>query len=195
MKYVVLYAAKLKFSFQTDFGRSRVGHAPVQFLCSDWANLTGEFMQKIYAASWNLFTLTAETDRVLCPLLMFLTVLSTECPKWNSAAIKSLLLFMASLFIGFLVEKYVACETRKSDFGWHRFCFYLAWCVRGFKVNLSNAKTSASFVFQEFAFPGLIYCDQEPLSLCYFLGVHIRLSTRCKIKSTLSLHCLQIIFL
>ena len=41
-------------------------------------------------------------------------------------------------------------------------------------------------VFQEFVFPGLIYCDQEPLWLCYFLGVHIRLSTRCKMKFTLS---------
>ena len=37
-------------------------------------NLTGEFMRKMYAASWNLFTLTAETDRVLCQLVMFLTV-------------------------------------------------------------------------------------------------------------------------
>ena len=34
---------------------------------------------------------------------------------------KSLLLFMASLFIRFLVEKYVACQSRKSDFGWHHF--------------------------------------------------------------------------
>ena len=37
-------------------------------------NLTGEFMRKIYAASWILFTLTAEADRVLCQLVMFLTV-------------------------------------------------------------------------------------------------------------------------
>ena len=37
-------------------------------------NLTGEFMQKIYAASWNLFTLTAEAGSVLCQLVMFLTV-------------------------------------------------------------------------------------------------------------------------
>ena len=36
--------------------------------------------------------------------------------KWNSASIKSLLLFIASLFIRFLVEKYVACQSRKSDF-------------------------------------------------------------------------------
>ena len=37
-------------------------------------SLTGEFMLKIYAASWNLFTLTAEADRVLSQLVMFLTV-------------------------------------------------------------------------------------------------------------------------
>ena len=89
-------------------------------------NLTGEFMRKFYAASWNLFTLTAEADRVLCQLVMFSELyFSTECTKWNSAAIKSPLLFMASLFIGFLVEKYVACQSRKSDFGWHRFRFTL----------------------------------------------------------------------
>ena len=37
-------------------------------------NLTGEFMRKIYTAIWNLFTLATETDRVLCHLVMFLTV-------------------------------------------------------------------------------------------------------------------------
>ena len=37
-------------------------------------NWTGEFMRKIYAASWNLFALTAEADRVLGQLVMFLTV-------------------------------------------------------------------------------------------------------------------------
>ena len=37
-------------------------------------NVTGEFMRKIYASSWILFTLTAEADRVLCQLVMFLTV-------------------------------------------------------------------------------------------------------------------------
>ena len=35
-------------------------------------NMTGEFMRKIYAASWNLFfTVTAEADRVLGQLVMF----------------------------------------------------------------------------------------------------------------------------
>ena len=30
---------------------------------------------------------------------------------------------LASFFTGFLVEKYVACQRRKSDFGRHRFRF------------------------------------------------------------------------
>ena len=41
--------------------------------------------------------------------------------------------------------------------------------------------------FPRICFPGLIYCDQEPLwnlnvieDDCYFLRVQIRLSTRCK---------------
>ena len=31
-----------------------------------------------------------------------------------------------SLFIGFLVERSVACQSRKSDFGWH--CFRFSPC-------------------------------------------------------------------
>ena len=64
--YLELQAGKT-FSYQ--------GHALVtlyvQFLCFDRSNLTSEFMRKTYAASWNLFT---EADRLLCQLLMFLTV-------------------------------------------------------------------------------------------------------------------------
>ena len=86
-------------------------------------NSTGEFTPIIYEVSWNLFTLTAEDDRVLCQLVMFFTVFSPRCTKCNTAAIKRLLLFMDGLFIGFLVEKCVA-------FGWHRFLFYLFWCVK-----------------------------------------------------------------
>ena len=85
--------ALLRFWFQTDLGRensasffklqagktfSYHGQAfvtlDVHFYALIGQNLTGEFMRKIYAASWNLFSLTAETDRVLCQLVMFLTV-------------------------------------------------------------------------------------------------------------------------
>ena len=72
----------LKFSQLLQTGKtvafdvSHHGHALVtlyvQFLCSDWSKLTGEFMWRIYAP-WNLFTLTAEADRVLWQLVMFLT--------------------------------------------------------------------------------------------------------------------------
>ena len=31
---------------------------------------------------------------------------------------------MASLFIGFVVEKYVACQSRKPDFGMASFSFF-----------------------------------------------------------------------
>ena len=29
----------------------------------------------------------------------------------------------SGLFIGFLVEKCIACQSQKSEFGWHQFCF------------------------------------------------------------------------
>ena len=45
-------------------------------------NLTVEFMRKIYAASWKLFTLTAEADKVLCQLVVFLTVFLTVFFLW-----------------------------------------------------------------------------------------------------------------
>ena len=55
------------------------------------------------------------------------------------------------------------------------------------KVNLSKAKKFGLICFPRICLRGLIYCDQEPLWLlnviedvCYFLGVHTRLSTQCK---------------
>ena len=55
------------------------------------------------------------------------------------------------------------------------------------KVNLSNTKKLGLICLPRICFHGQIYCDQEPLWLlnvieddCYFLGVQIRLSTRCK---------------
>ena len=119
MKYVVFYMCrtikilisnwprKLRFSQFLQAGKTcqllltfltkvtRWSRSTSNFYALIGQNLTGEFMRKIYAASWNLFTLTAEADRVLCQLVMFLTVFSSRCT--NSAAIKSPLLFMSSL--------------------------------------------------------------------------------------------------
>ena len=102
-------------------------------------NLTGEFMRKIYAASWKLFTLTAEADRVLCQLEMFVTDFSSGA-KWNTAAIKSLLLFMASLFIGFLVEKCVACPNLGIQFRMATFSFFTLPSLIALRNWISNGK-------------------------------------------------------
>ena len=54
---------------------------------------------------------------------------------------------MASLFIGILVEKYVACQSRKSDFGWHRFSF--SPCLMPKRVEKSEAILGLLDSFQE----------------------------------------------
>ena len=93
----------------------------VQLLCCDWS----KFDRWVYAEnlcsilnlvyfdswSWQRFVSTCDVFNCLFPLDV------------NSAAIRSLLIFMASLSIWFLVEKYVTCQSRISDSGWHRFRF------------------------------------------------------------------------
>ena len=105
-------------------------------------NLTGEFMRKIYPACWILFTFTAEADRVLCQLVMFLTFFSTGCTKWNSAAIRSLLLFMASLFIGLLIES-------KSEIRFRMASFSFSSCLMRKRAAKSEAILALLGTFQE----------------------------------------------
>ena len=50
---------------------TRWSHSTSNFYTLIGQNLTGEFMRTNYAASWKLFTFTAEADRVLCQLVMF----------------------------------------------------------------------------------------------------------------------------
>ena len=112
------------------FDFSHRGHAlvtlSVQFLCSDWSKFDRwvhaenlcSILKLVYFESWSW--------QFCVSLWCFYLSFSTGCTKWNSASsrsFKSLLLFTASLFIGVLVEKYVAWKIRKSDFGWHRFRF------------------------------------------------------------------------
>ena len=95
-----LCAAQLKFWFKTDLGRSgyrqwrqllltflttftRWSRSTSNFYALIGQNLTGEFLRKIYPASWILFTLTAEADRVLCQLVMFITVFFHWMYKMN----------------------------------------------------------------------------------------------------------------
>ena len=110
---------------------SRVGHAPcpifMLWLVKIWqVSSCGKFMQHLQHLEtcllWQL-KLTEFFVNLWCFLLSF----PTGCTKWNTAAINSLLLFMAGLFIEFLVEKCAACQSQKSDFVWHRFHFSPCW--------------------------------------------------------------------
>ena len=140
-----LCATQLKFWFQTDLEREviqllqagktvafdfshpwwRVGHAlrPIfmPWLVKIWqVSSCVKFRQHLESCLLWQLKLTEFCLNLWCFLLSF----STGCTKWNSAAIRSLQLFMASLFIGVLFEKYVACRSRRSNFGWHRFRFF-----------------------------------------------------------------------
>ena len=64
-----MQAGRLSLTMVTCWSRSTS-----KFYALIGSNLTGEFMRKIYPASWRLFTLTAQADRVLSELVMFLTV-------------------------------------------------------------------------------------------------------------------------
>ena len=77
-------------------------------------NLT---MQKINAASQETCLWIAEAHRVLCRhLVMFQTVFFHWIYKMKySCYIKILLLSMAGLFIGFLVEKCATCQSHRKS--------------------------------------------------------------------------------
>ena len=94
-------------------------------------NLTGEFMRKIHAASWILFTLTAETDRVLCQLVMFSTAffhwmykIKLSCYQ-ESSAIHGQFVYWV---FGWEIRHLSKLEVR---FRMASFSFHLAWGVRG----------------------------------------------------------------
>ena len=160
-KLLCLCAALFKFWFQTDFGGedsassyrhgkqflltmvTRQSRSRSNFYALIGQNLTGEFVQKTYAASWKLFTLIAEAGPVLCQLLMFLTVFfhwmykyscypsSTGCT--NTAAIKSRLLFMAVCLSGFWLRNAALVKVGNPIFDDIVFVFHFAWCVKGLK--------------------------------------------------------------
>ena len=138
--------ALLTFLFQSDIGRensasclkiqagktdafhfSHHGHAPRPiFMTLIGQNLTGEFMRKIYAASWNLLTLTAEADRVFCQFMMFLTVFFHWMYKIKYSCYQE-----SSVIHGWFVYCIFGWEMRnlsKSD--GIVFVFHLAGCVR-----------------------------------------------------------------
>ena len=148
MKCVVFLCRTIKIWFQTELGRensasyyrqgrrllltlltmvTRWSRSSSNFYAPIAQKLTGEFTRKIYAASWILFALTVEADRVLCQLVMFLTVFFHWMYKMKFScyrSIRSLLLLMTSLSRHLSKSE---IRFRSASFSFHTF----PWCVRG----------------------------------------------------------------
>ena len=94
------------------FDFSHNGHALVtlyvQFLSSDWLKFDRLVHVEIYAASWNLLTLTAEADRVLCQLVMFLTVFFHWMYKMKCSCYQE-----SSVIHGWFVYRLIGWEMRR----------------------------------------------------------------------------------
>ena len=99
-------------------------------------NLTGEFMWKINAASWNLLTLTAEADRVLCQLFNCLFPLDVQNEIRLLSRVFSYSWPVCLLFFCLRDASLFKVGNPISDGS--VFVFGLAWCVRGFKKKVSN---------------------------------------------------------
>ena len=148
MKYVVFYMCrtikilisnwprKLKFSQFLQAGKTcqllltfltkvtRWSRSTSNFYTLIGQNLTGEFMRKIYAASWKLFTLTAKADRVFvstCDVFNCLFPLDVQ----NKIQLLSRVFCYSWLacLLGFWLRNASLVKVGNSDFGWHRFLF------------------------------------------------------------------------
>ena len=111
----------------------------VQFLCCDWSKFDRWvhavnlycILKLVYFDIWSLQSFFVD-------LWSFLLSFSTGCIKWNTAAINSLLLFMAGLFIEFVVEKCAPCQVGNPTSDDIVFVFHLAGC--GLKSPSSDSR-------------------------------------------------------
>ena len=106
---------------------------------------------KIYAASWILFTLLNFDSWGWQSFLSTCDVVNCLLPLDAQNEIHLLSgVFCYSwlvLFIGLLVEKYVTCQSRKSESGWH--CFRFSPCLKRKRVEKSEAILALLETFQE----------------------------------------------
>ena len=125
------------------FDFSHQGHALVtlyvQFLCSDWSKFDRWAHAENLCSILNLFYFDSWSWQSLCQLVMFLTVFSTGYTKWNTAAIKSLLLFIAGLFIGFCLRNASLMKVGNPILVGIVFVFHLAWSEMLKRVKNSQA--------------------------------------------------------
>ena len=144
------WAAQLKFWFKTDLGSensnsyyrqgrqllltlltmvTRWSRSTSIFYALIGQNLTGELMRKIYATPWILFTWTAEADRVLCQLVMFLTVFFHWMHEMKFSCYRESSVIHGKLVFGWEINTSLVIVGNPISEG-IVFVFHLAWCVK-----------------------------------------------------------------
>ena len=137
-------------------------------------NLTDEFMRKSYAASWNLFTLTAEADRVLCQLVMFFNCLFLLDVQ-NEMQLLSRVFCYSWLvcLLGFGWEMRRLSKFGNSISDGIVFVFHLAWCVR---VEKSEVILALLDTFQELHLEASVIIVFD---VCFFISNVVKSSVSC----------------
>ena len=115
------------------FDFSHQGHALVtlyiQFLCSDWSKFDRWVHVHVY--------LRAEADRVLCQLVMFLTVFFHWMYKMKfccyQEASRAFCYSQLLCLLGFWLRNTSLVKVGNLISDGIVFVFHLAWCVRGLK--------------------------------------------------------------
>ena len=134
------------------FDFSHHGHALVtlyvQFLCSDWAKFDRWGHAKNLCSILNLkFTLTAEADKVLCQILMFLTVFFHWMYKMKFSCYQE-----SSVIHGKFVYWVFGWEIRrlsKSEIRFRMASFSFSPCLMRKRVAKSEAILALLDTFQE----------------------------------------------
>ena len=116
------------------FDFSHQGHALVtlyvQFYALIGQNLTGEFMRKIYAASWNLFTLSFVSTCDVFNCLFSLNIVQHEIQLLSRVFCCSWLVSLA----GFWLRNTSLVKVGNPTSDGIVFVFHLARWVRGLKI-------------------------------------------------------------
>ena len=114
--------------------RSRVGHTlrPIFMLwlvkteqLSSCVNFSS-ILKLVYFDSWSWRSFVSTCDVFNC---LFPLNVQSEIQLLSKVFCYSWLVCL----LGFWLRSTSLWQSRKSDFGWHRFVFHLAWCVRRLK--------------------------------------------------------------
>ena len=113
------------------------GHALVtlyvQFLCSDWSKFDRWVHAENLCSILNLFTLTAEADKVFCQLVMFLTVFFSWIYKMKFSWSRVFCYSWLVCILGFWFRNTSVVKLGNPISDGIVIVFHLAWCVSGLK--------------------------------------------------------------